>query len=257
MPANFINGSESFWATREVHLYVTSARPFESDLGSEKYFAWLDQEERERFKRFSHTGARAQYLCGRAILKQVLCRYLDVDPTQVKFEKSENGKLFLPPAASRGLEFNMTHKPGAVACAVAAGVPVGVDLELFKPDKTGEKIAQRFFSDAEIEFLSEYTDASYARRFFQLWTLKEAYIKALGLGMKLPLKQFSLIPRCELEAKETADIDVAFDSALNENPVNWQFNLRSVGDDVIIALALKRGDKPDLAVQVQDDFRFE
>lgn len=256
MTSNFIEPSDEFWQGKEVHLYVTSTELVEDEAGGEDYTAWLDPGERDRLARFTNLGARAQYLVGRALSKSVLARYLDVEPSAVRFEKTENGKPFLRSRASRGLEFNVTHKPGVVACAVAVGVRVGVDLELFKPEKTGEEIAKRFFSENENRFLDDYEGAAYARRFFQIWTLKEATIKALGLGMKLPLKHFALIPRCEPDAAESSAIDASFDASLNENPDDWQFHLRSIGENVIVSLALKRGDRPDLAVRVEGDFRL-
>ena len=91
---------------------------------------------------------------------------------------------------SRPIEFNLAHSAGVGLCAVAIGHRVGVDLEQIRPNPSCMEIAQRFFAPAEVAALSRLTGDDLIRAFYRCWTRKEAYLKATGLGLSLPLASF-------------------------------------------------------------------
>ncbi len=126
----------------------------------------------------------------------MLSRYADVAPRDWPFRIDEHGRpeLAARPAGTPDLRFNVSHTNGLVACAVTVGREVGVDVE-----HTGRRlvhdVAERFFSPREVADLRACPAADQPVVFFDYWTLKESYIKARGLGLALPLRQFSFLLR--------------------------------------------------------------
>ncbi|MCA1586150.1 MAG: 4'-phosphopantetheinyl transferase superfamily protein [Acidobacteria bacterium] len=114
------------------------------------------------------------------------------------------------------LRFNLSHTHGLVACVAAVGCDVGVDVEWMDRALTND-IAERFFSPHEAAELRRLPDAEQSRVFFDYWTLKEAYIKARGLGLAIPLDQFSF------RLRPPAPPAIAFEPALDDDPARWQF----------------------------------
>ena len=179
----------------------------------------LSAEERARDARFQHTGARQQFLVGRWLLRTVLAERLGTTPAAVPLVASERGALAVLAAANPAhLRFNLSHTEGLVAIALAAGCPVGVDVEdCERPGRT-VALAERYFAPTEVAALRARPPAAQRDRFFQLWTLKEAYIKARGQGLAIPLARFAfdLDPACSAIGF-TADADV------DPDPPRWRF----------------------------------
>src|SRR5262249_32264065 len=106
---------------------------------------------------------------------------------------------------------------GLIACLVALGCDVGVDVEdMTRPGETVE-VAEQFFSSTEVATLRALPSSAQRHRFFEYWTLKEAYIKARGMGLAIPLEQFSF----HLEMGHP--VRISFDPRLHDDPHCWQF----------------------------------
>jgi 4'-phosphopantetheinyl transferase len=154
---------------------------------------WLSEAERGRLAAMQHPRAREEFLTGRWLLRGVLGRLLDCHPREVPLAIGPHGAIGLDDRATARarLGLNLSHTPGCVALAVAPGRAVGVDVEWTqRPGRTVE-LAQRYFAPAELAELAELASEAQRTRFFALWTLKEAYIKALGLGLQVPLRRFA------------------------------------------------------------------
>jgi phosphopantetheine--protein transferase-like protein len=123
--------------------------------------------------------SRDRFSCSDAFKRNVLARYIGVAPSDLDFEVNEHGKPSLA-GESFDLDFNLSHSGDWLACAVTAGTPVGVDLELCNPDRVSLKVARRFFRGEEATVLESYSGAQQADRFYDFWTLKEAAVKARG-----------------------------------------------------------------------------
>jgi 4'-phosphopantetheinyl transferase len=157
----------------------------------------LSVEELSRLQRFHFERERMIYVFAHSMLRRLLGRYLDVDPTQVKLDYTHYGKPYLaggqrtPP-----LEFNLSHSGDLVLIAVGVGNPVGVDVEVVRPLPDLDQVAERFFSYAEYQELQSLTGEEKAAAFYRCWTRKEAVIKACGEGLSIPLDRFqvSLLP---------------------------------------------------------------
>ena len=162
--------------------------------------AILSPDEQTRASRFHRPSDRHYFIAGRAILRQILGAYLGTDPKTVTFAYSEKSKPALGEAhAGSDLSFNISHSGTIALLAFARSRQLGVDVEQIRRDFDTAPIAARFFSQVEQEELATIPADQRNDAFFLCWTRKEAYIKATGEGLSLPLRQFdvSLAPRAQ------------------------------------------------------------
>jgi 4'-phosphopantetheinyl transferase len=155
----------------------------------------LTGDERERASRFKFERHRRRFIVGRGVLRLLLGRYLGLEPGSVRFKYGRQGKPELADSTAP-LKFNLSHSEELALYAVTYNQEVGIDLEAIRPLDDLEGIAQRFFSAAENTALATLPPALKQIGFFNCWTRKEAYIKAIGDGLMYPLDQFdvSLLP---------------------------------------------------------------
>lgn len=150
----------------------------------------LSPDERTRAARFHFSRDRQHFTATRALLRIILAGYLASDPGDLTFRYSKTGKPSLNSAEN--LEFNVSHSGEVALLAFTRGRQVGVDVEHVRENFDHEAIAGRFFSRQEQQQLAELAPAERYRGFFRCWTRKEAYIKAEGTGLSLPLHQFDV-----------------------------------------------------------------
>jgi 4'-phosphopantetheinyl transferase len=163
----------------------------------ESFLHTLSTDEQMRAERFYFQRDRERFITAHGILRAVLGLYLNRAPKCLSFYSSPHGKPALAlESGGDALRFNMSHSHGVALYAVSRGREVGVDLEFIRRDFEVEQIAERFFSRRETGTLLALPTNSRKYAFFLGWTRKEAYIKARGEGLSLPLDQFdvSLIP---------------------------------------------------------------
>lgn len=175
-------------APGEVHVWT-----FRLDLDRawlEALERWLAPEERRRAATFRFARDRRRFVAARARLREVLARYLRVAPSEVTLAYGPQGKPCLArPEAPR---FNLSHSEEEAVLAVAGGREVGIDLEKVRPDFQCDRVARFFFSRAETAALSALPAAERPPAFFACWTRKEAFVKALGGGLAVPLADFDV-----------------------------------------------------------------
>ena len=150
----------------------------------------LSDDERARNDRFIAPSARRQHLAARALLRMTLSRYAPSAPNEWRFAAGVHGKPMLAaPAAGRDLRFNLSHTDGLVAIVVAEGREVGVDVEnVTRPIDVGS-LGKSVFSHPERLAFGAASPSAQPGLFFTLWTLKEAYAKALGIGLSRPFAE--------------------------------------------------------------------
>ncbi|HWG46834.1 MAG TPA: 4'-phosphopantetheinyl transferase superfamily protein [Gemmataceae bacterium] len=155
--------------------------------------ASLADEERKRAARFHFEKDRRHFIAGRGAMRSLLAPYLQQRPEQVRFAYTIHGKpLLVGEAGAIDLRFNLTHSHGLALLAVTRGREIGVDVERIRDNLEGEKLAERFFSPREVAALRSLPPELRREAFFHCWTRKEAYIKAVGKGLTLPLDQFDV-----------------------------------------------------------------
>jgi len=157
----------------------------------------LAADEQTRADRFYFQKDREHFITAHGVLRAILGLYLNRAPKCLSFCYGSHGKPALAQeSGGDAIRFNMSHAHGVVLYAVARAREVGIDLEFIRSDLEVEEIADRFFSRREIATLRKLPATLRRHAFFLCWTRKEAYIKARGEGLSLPLDQFdvSLIP---------------------------------------------------------------
>jgi len=153
----------------------------------------LTVDELARAVRFHFERDRAHFIVARGVLRTILSRYLAVEPSQLRFSYSLYGKPSLGGEFDAGaLCFNMSHADGLALYAVTRGRDIGIDVERIRMDIANEQVAERFFSTQELAALRALPRNNQSLAFFNCWTRKEAYIKARGEGLSLPLDQFDV-----------------------------------------------------------------
>lgn len=227
----------------DVHLWYAPYAESDDALSREAYRAVMTKAERARSDRFVFDRDRRQFELTRALVRGVLSRYAPVAPADWRFATNEYGKPHItpPPSVSaRPLWFNLSNTRGLITCAVTCAHPeIGVDTESVERAGSLLSIADRYFSPAEVTALRRRPVAGQRARFFLYWTLKESYIKARGLGLSIPLEQFSFdIP--EADARRECAIRLSCDPALGDDGDSWRFWLGRWSSTHIIALGLRR-----------------
>jgi 4'-phosphopantetheinyl transferase len=150
----------------------------------------LSAEESQRASRFRFDADRQRFITSHTALRDILSSYLNCPQEQINFTVGEYGKPSV--TSDLNLDFNLSHSGDFALIAVARRHKVGVDVEHFRLDLEIEKIARRFFSEAENAELMNLPSEQRSTGFFNCWARKEAYIKAHGFGLSLPLDSFDV-----------------------------------------------------------------
>ena len=197
------------------------------------YDALLSDDEQAKCRRFRFDKDRHCCLVTRALLRTTLSRYTDVPPGAWRFVLNPHGRPEIDaPREARWLKFNLSHTNGLVVCLVARERAIGVDVEDRERGGRLLDVAERFFSPSEAAALRALPENEQLDRFFLYWTLKESYIKARGMGLAIPLSQFSF--------DIGPGITVRFDPRLGDDPESWQFTALGVGRRHAVAAAFRR-----------------
>ena len=178
----------------QVHVYCLELDWLRSKL--QNIQALLSPDEMERAHRYHFEIDQRRFILRRGFLRQLLGAYLRIAPSQIRFSVNEYGKPALDSSLNAYLRFNLSFSEDLVLFAIAYEREVGVDVERVRSDFEIDAVARRFFSTLEQSFLRKLPHHHQAEAFFCGWTRKEAYLKAHGRGLSLPLDQFdvSLLP---------------------------------------------------------------
>jgi len=225
----------------EVDVWIAQPDMAEIQERLTAYRTLLSADEVMRADRFLQPDDAVRFIVGRALARTMLSRYADVAPRDWPLVIDAHGRPHLGhrPFNAPDLRFNLTHTRGLVACAVTVGREVGIDVEHVKR-QVAHDVPERFFSPQEVAELRALSTADQQVVFFDYWTLKEAYIKARGLGLAVPLRQFTFV-------RSSARPTIAFAPELHDDPGSWQFAqfwptaehrmavaVRRTGDDLLI-----------------------
>ena len=219
-----------------VHLWTARLDEVSTPALWRTTSALLCAEERARFARYRVERARQEFLAGRWLVRTTLSRYLPRDPASWRFVSAAHGKPELAEQpAGRRLRFNLSHSRDVVALGVAWDHDLGVDVENARRRWAGLRLAERFFAAAEVRPLTSTPRGAQRQAFFRYWTLKESYIKACGLGMKVPLGAFAF------NVQDPQRITVRFDPPLDDRPDVWRFAHLQLDESFHFSVALRTG----------------
>jgi len=185
--------SASDWVleAQTVHLWWISLDVSEEDL--QTCIALLSESEKIKADRFKFPQHQRRYQAVHGILRIILARYLNLDPIQLNFTHSDRGKPYLSHDCNPvNLQFNLSHSENRAIVGISRDRSIGVDLEKMRPMGNAMLLAERFFCPSEYTLLTQAIPEERDKLFFQLWTAKEAYLKATGEGISGGLNQVEI-----------------------------------------------------------------
>lgn len=221
----------------EIHLWLCESEKITEPLVLNHYQQLLSPEEQTKQKRYRFEKHQLQYLVTRAMIRTLLSHYMpETKAEEWCFEHNEWGRPKLKNEQNPNrLNFNLSHTDGLICCAVTQDHEIGVDVENLLRGGETIKIANRYFSPNEYEALIALPADKQQSRFFDLWTLKESYIKACGMGLAIPLSDFSFT----IPAENSHDgILINFVESRADDPKAWRFWSYNFGVQHRIALGL-------------------
>jgi 4'-phosphopantetheinyl transferase len=213
-----------------------------SDAALGEAVSLLSPAERSRFDRFIRDEDRRGYALAHALLRNTLSSLIGSKPEALTFEADSYGKPRL--SAPADVSFSLTHTNGLVACAVARGREIGIDAEAIDRPIDAHGIANRYFTESETGYITEGKGEQKHERFFEVWTLKEAFLKATGRGMSQSLEAISF----ELEENET----VRYSLAPGNADAGWQFALFRPTTRHLLAVGISSLDAPAAIIVLVD-----
>jgi 4'-phosphopantetheinyl transferase len=217
----------------EVHVRYCATESIDDDR-LQVAVALLSDEERARHERFRIDRDRRDFAVAHALLRTTLSEFGDRAPSAWRFASGPYGKPMLAPDASTSpLSFNLSHAHGLVGCIVAAGADVGLDVERVTRATDWRSIATRYFPPEEVAQIDRSEESRRPSRFFELWTLKEAFAKAVGLGLSQALDATTF------ELEQTGAI--IFRPSADVAPDTWHFALYAPTPEHWCAIAVGDG----------------
>jgi 4'-phosphopantetheinyl transferase len=213
----------------QLHVWLASLEVPSQQLGELKYT--LSNDEIARADRFYFERDRRSFIAARGIMRAIIARYLETTPSAVRFSYNEFGKPRLEASQEiRNLSFNLSHSGGLALVAVALARDVGIDIETIDDSVSIEEVAKSFFSANETAALGRLPQSLRLAGFFNCWTRKEAYIKARGMGLSMPLDSFEVA----LNPGEPADLIWTANSA---DLSNWKIESLEIDSRHAAAIA--------------------
>ena len=178
-------------ADNEVHVWRAGLDLPSSEV--QRLRGILMDDEVDRANRFSFEIDRQRFIAARATLRSILSRYITIYPSHLRFYYNQYGKPFLAPEfSSHLLNFNLSHSESMALYAISRNREIGIDVERIRSDVEYEEIAKHFFSRNEVAMFGTIPAEKKLEAFYNCLTCKEAYIKAHGQGLSLPLDSFDV-----------------------------------------------------------------
>lgn len=222
----------------QLHVWIARPENFRDETSLARYRGWLSDEERSRADRYLGADDRHLFLVAHALLRSTLSRYGDRRPQEWRFTTGQHGRpgIGAGQAAAMRLGFSLSHVHGMVACVVGDGIECGVDVEPLGRVTDPRALARRYFHPGECDELDRLSDRDVDARFLEYWTLKEAYVKARGLGLELPLDGF------RFTLGRGAPIAARFEAPIRDRAETWQFDQWRPGPEHVLSVAARRRD---------------
>ena len=223
---------------KEAHIWFAIPNFIKNSREITRLLSLLSVEEINKHNRFHFAEDRHLYLVSHALVRNVLAKYLEKQPADLKFHYTEHGKPEVWLSKNDPIiRFNLSHTPGLAACIVTINDDCGIDAEAIVNKTASLDVAHLMFSDGEFEHLKSLNGRRYLEEFFTRWTLREAYVKALGQGIDYPTNKllFNII--------NDGEIDVSFQGEHGDTCQYWQFQVMRPTPDHIVTTAIKGKNK--------------
>jgi 4'-phosphopantetheinyl transferase len=227
-----VTGNSPPAENQDVHIWYCLTESLAADA-IEAAISVLSDEERDRSKRFVFPADRRDFIVAHALTRRALAAHGGLAAGAWEFEVNEHGKPHVARAVAEWIpiSFNLSHTRGLVGCAVTADADIGFDVESIAAARKADSFARRYFAPNEVEFLDRCSTTERSEHLINLWTLKEAYIKAVGQGLSHPLHTFSFAFR--------DDDELQFEAPSESNDLMCHFALFAPADQYRMAVAVR------------------
>ena len=222
----------------DVRVWAVRTDPFSAPGRIPALAALLSDDERRVAARFRTAQLTERYVVSHALVRHATGNVLDLPPAEIRIRVDVLGRPYL--ADYPALDFNLSHTEGLSVVAVRRDV-VGVDVERLRDNLDARAVARRVFSDAEQATLRKGVPPSQTP-FFDYWTLKEAYVKAIGMGVRFDFQKISVTPGKPMSVSL---------QGVDDNADNWTFRLFGC-NEYRLAVVAKRQSPGDIAVQLTE-----
>lgn len=221
---------------KEVHVWYCEPQEVQEEDKLAAYRSVLCAQEQERYRKFHFDKDRHSYLVSHALVRHALSQYLDIQASEWTFTRNENGKpiLVLPPGMP-AISFNLTHTEGLSACIITLDRTCGIDAENTDRKSDHEAVAKRMFAQEELALLGK-EDVQWT--FFHYWTLREAYLKALGTGLSGSSKDFYF----DISA-DGMSAEIQYRDGQQADDTGWQLRIYEPTPEHVLAVACE-SDQP-------------
>jgi 4'-phosphopantetheinyl transferase len=218
-----------------IHLWLCDYTEIADDEMRTRLRAILSPEEKRQETRFRFERDRLRYLATRALVRTVLARYAAIAPADWVFAEDGYGRPHIanPGMEAANLSFNISHAHSLIVLGVADGRALGVDVENVERDAPLD-IADQFLSPGEVAALAALSPDRQRDRFFEYWTFKESYIKARGMGLSLPLHNFSF------QFPSDTSVTITVDATLTDRAEQWQLWQFRPAAEYMVAVCAER-----------------
>lgn len=217
----------------QIDIWLTFLNDIQTDELWSRYKLLLSEQEEQQRKQFHFDRDRSRYLVTRALVRTVLSKYAPLEPLEWTFSSNRYGKPKISNIHSlaQKISFNISHTDGLIMVGVTLDNAIGVDTENTQKIKAPKEGLESILAPQEIQSLSQLPSADYPSAFFTYWTLKEAYIKARGEGLSLPLQNIRF---------QISENGVNFHPSCHDDPQHWHFWQFEVQADYLIAICVQR-----------------
>lgn len=211
----------------QIHIWYININDYQNHTNELMHY--LDDQENKRAQQFKFAKDRNSFICSHAILRRLLSKYCNCDQKKILY----NYNAFNKPSLNNdyNINFNLSHSFHRGIIAITKNHPIGIDIEYMKNKPILDDLAKRFFSAHEYNEYKILPQQQKTLGFYNCWTSKEAFVKAVGMGLTFPLKNFTVNLNPELKAK----ILSSKNQTININ--EWKLHRFIVENQYCIAIA--------------------
>lgn len=237
--------------SQEIKFYYTRTDQIKDQKLLAQYWGVITDDERKKTERFVFAKDRHSCLVTRALARYLLSLYTKKSAEGLEFVTNQYGKPFLQSnLAVPSPSFNLSHSSGLSVCALTMNHDIGVDVEGIC-DTIDIALADRFFAREESAFIRQFaSEKERERAFYKLWTLKEAYVKARGMGFSIPPDSFAF--RIDKDSEE-----IRLQHCREESISDWQFFQFMLHDNLMTAIAVRNPSETKIGLKIYECLPFE
>jgi len=221
--------------SHEILIWYIEPESIQDPTRLSRFFEWLSPDERAQHGRFRFTQHKHTYLVSHALVRLALSHLTEVDPAKFSFTTNAYGKPFITtPIQHQTLHFNLSHTEGLAAIAISRHTALGIDVENKDRQILTQSIAEQFFAPEECHAVAQASEHERSTKMLEFWTLKESYIKAVGMGLSIALDSFAF----KLATAQQAACLLRLDAQAEELSA-WRFWQGQPTENHLMALAFK------------------